>query len=107
MTRALAVKCRMVNPSAQFFIVAQSSSYFQAKESGVGVHETWCDAPISTMPVDQNQLFLAHLPGSLHKFREDAIPNDFPRVIAVKIDLHVERQHNPKTVVRRYFANRE
>ena len=85
----------MVNPSAQFFVVPQSFSYLQAKKARVGVHETRGDSPIAPVPVDQNQFSLAHLPNLLHKFREGAIPHDLPRVIAVKIDLHVDRQHIP------------
>ena len=90
MTRAPTVKRRMVNPSPQFFIVPQGSSYLQAKEAGIGVYEPWGDAPIAPMPVDQNQFALAHLPGLLDEFREDAVPHDLPRVIAVKIDSHVD-----------------
>jgi hypothetical protein len=81
----------MVNPSAHSFIVPQGSSYLQAEEAGVGIHETWCDAPIAPVPMDQSQFALAHLPGLLHKSHEDAIPHDLPRVIAVKIDLHADR----------------
>ena len=34
MTRGPTVKRRMVNPSPQFFIVPQGSSYLQAEEAG-------------------------------------------------------------------------
>jgi hypothetical protein len=44
----------MVNPSAQFFVMAQGTSYLQPKESRIGVDETWRDAPITSVPVDQN-----------------------------------------------------
>jgi hypothetical protein len=44
----------MVNPSAQFFVMPQSTSYLQSKEARIGVHEAWCDAPIPPVPVDQN-----------------------------------------------------
>jgi hypothetical protein len=98
-TRAAAIKSCMVNPSAQSFIVPQGFSYPQAEEAGVGIHETWCDAPIAPVPMDQNQFTLAHLPGLLHKFHEDAIPYDLPRVIAVKIDLHAEPSDLPISMV--------
>ena len=58
--------------------------------AGIGVYEPWGDAPIAPMPVDQNQFALAHLPGLLDEFREDSVPHDLPRVIAVKIDSHVD-----------------
>ena len=44
----------MVNPSAQFFVMPQGTSYLQPKESRIGVDETWRDAPITSVPVDQN-----------------------------------------------------
>ena len=91
MTRAPTVKCRMVNPSPQFFIVPEGSPYLQAEEAGISVYEPWGDAPIAPMPVDQNQFALAHLPGLLDEFRQDAVPHDLPRVIAVKINSHADR----------------
>jgi hypothetical protein len=55
----------MVNPSPQFFIIPQGTSYLQSKETRIGVDETWCDAPITPVSVDQNQFSLSHLPGLL------------------------------------------
>ena len=46
--------------------------------------------------MDQNQFPFAHLPGLLHKYQEGAIPHDFPRMIAVQIDLHIHRYVYPK-----------
>jgi hypothetical protein len=79
----------MAHPPAQMFIVPQGSFYLQAKESSVGVHETWCDASIAAVPIDQNQFCLPHLPSLFHKLRqEDPIPHNLARVITVKIDFH-------------------
>jgi hypothetical protein len=47
--------------------------------------------PIPSVPMNQNQFSLAHLPGLLDKSHEGAIPNELPRVITVKIDLHSDR----------------
>ena len=38
--------------------------------------------------MNQNQFTFAHLPDLLHKCQEGAVPHDFPRMIAVQIDLH-------------------
>jgi hypothetical protein len=80
-----------VNPLAQSFVVPQGFSYLQAEEARVGIHETWCDTPIAPVSMDQNQFTLAHLPCLFNKCHEGAIPHDFPRMIAVKIDLHAGR----------------
>ena len=83
-----AIKCRVVNPSAQRFIVSQRPSYLQSEEARVGVHEPWCDAAVPPMSVDQDQFSLTHLPGLLHEFRQDSTPDNVPGVISVKINLH-------------------
>jgi hypothetical protein len=44
----------VVNPSAQIFIMPQGTSYLQPKEARIGVDETWRDAAIAAVPVDQN-----------------------------------------------------
>jgi len=91
MTRAPTVKRCMVNPSAQSFIVPQGSSNLQAEEAGIGVYEPWGDAPIAPMPVDQNQFALAHLPGLLDEFREDARSTRFASGDSREDRLHVDR----------------
>jgi len=44
----------VVNPSAQIFIIPQGTSYLQPKEACIGIDETWCDAPIAAVSVDQD-----------------------------------------------------
>lgn len=83
-----AIKCRMVNPSTQLFIVPQGPSYLQSKKARIGVHEPWRDASVPRMPVDQDQFSFSHLPDLLHEFHKDSAPHNVPRVISVKIDLH-------------------
>jgi hypothetical protein len=89
-TRVAAVKGCVVNPSAKIFIMPQGASYLQPKEARIGIHETWCDAPIAAVPVDQNEFPLSHLPGLLHEFRKDAAPHYFRRMKSMKVDLHTE-----------------
>jgi len=79
--------------------MSQMFSDLQAKGARIGVHETWCDASVAPVAVNQNQFRLTHLPGLFHQFRQDSVPNDFRGVIAVKIDLHGKRKRMPKTVV--------
>src|SRR6266567_2855491 len=52
-TRVAAVKCRVVNPSAQVFVMPQGTSYLQPKEPRIGVDEAWCNASVAAVPVDQ------------------------------------------------------
>jgi hypothetical protein len=42
-----------VNPSAQVFIVTQSSPYLEPEETGVRVDETWSNTAIAAMPMDK------------------------------------------------------
>lgn len=79
--------------------MSQTFSDLQSKEARIGVHETWCYASVAPVSMNQSQFRLTHLPGLFYQFRQDSVPNDFPGVIAVKIDLHVERKRIPKTVV--------
>src|SRR6266567_4956819 len=48
-----AVKCCVVNPSAQVFIMPQGTSYLQPKEPCIGVDEAWSNASVAAVPVDQ------------------------------------------------------
>src|SRR5579864_1221539 len=88
-TGVAAVKCCVVNPSAQIFVMPQGTSYLQAKEPCVGVDEAWRDASVAAVPVDQDQFSFSHLPGLLHNFRQHAAPHYFSRMISMKIVLHL------------------
>lgn len=86
------------------FYMPEGTSYLQPKEARIGIHETWCDATIAAVPVDQNEFPLSHLPGLLHEFRKDAAPHYFRRMISMKIDLHTAPLvHGPAVLA--YFPN--
>ncbi len=70
----------------------QGSSYLEPEEASVRVNETWSDTTIATMPMDEYQSILSHLPGLLQELRKDTVPHNFRWVISVKVDLH----NNPK-----------
>ncbi len=71
----------------------QGPSYLESEEASIRVNETWSDTTIATMPMDEYQSILSHLPGLLQELSKDTVPHNFRWVISVKVDLH----NNPKT----------
>jgi hypothetical protein len=53
-TRLAAVKRRVMNPSAQIFVMSKDAPYLQPKEPRIGIDEPWGYTAIAAVPMDQN-----------------------------------------------------
>ena len=76
------------DPFPKHVIVTQSTSDAKPEVSGIGINETWADAAISPMAVNECQLCFAHLPGLLHELMEPPASNNLGRMESVKVYLH-------------------
>ncbi len=77
------------NPLTQRFVLAKSAAETKTEITGFRVDETWADATVASMPVNEFQSHFTHLPGLLYEFMKESSFNDLGRMESVKVNFHV------------------
>ena len=63
--------------------MSQSAANLQSEGTGVRVNESWRDPSIASVPMDEIQARLSHLPRLLDDLSEHTIPDDLAWMVSV------------------------
>jgi len=83
------IKGRVLNPSPERPVIAESLANAQTKISSIRIYKPWTDSSIAAMAMNQGKLALPHFPSLLHNLSERPVEHDFTGMVAVKVDLHI------------------
>jgi hypothetical protein len=84
-----AIERRMLDPLAERLLVPQCPPNTESEVTGVGVHESRCNATIAPMAVNEDEFELTHLPRLLQNLAKNSVEHDLSWMVAVKVDLHL------------------
>lgn len=81
----------MINPRTQRFVRPEGVSNAKSEVARICVDKARADSAVSTVAVDERQLWFAHFPDLLHQIGEESSVDDRRGMESVKIDLHLLR----------------
>jgi hypothetical protein len=85
-----AIERRVLNPLAKRVVMPRRPPDTKTKVTSVRIHKARTVSSIPTMTMNQRQLVFTHLSSLLDNHGKSSIEYDFIRMVAVKVNLHLQ-----------------